>query len=148
MTVLRGLMADDHRRCDELFAQAEQAAANGDWAATASAFAGFEQALERHFGAEESDLFPAFEVATGITMGPTRMMRYEHQEMRALAVEIGEAIERRDDEAYRGLAETLLIMMQQHNLKEENILYPMCDESLAPQSAQLASQLQALITHS
>lgn len=147
MTVLRDLMADDHRRCDELFAQAEQAAAKGDWAATGVAFEGFSQALKRHLAAEESDLFPAFEAATGMTMGPTQMMRHEHQEMRALLVETGEAIERRDDEAFRGLTETLLIMMQQHNLKEENILYPMCDENLAATSGQIAGQLRALIGH-
>ena len=145
MTVLRSLMADDHRRCDELFALAEQAAARADWEGTGTAFAGFAQALERHLAAEESDLFPAFEQATGMTMGPTRMMRHEHQEMRALLVEIGEAIERHDDEAFRGLTETLLIMMQQHNLKEENILYPMCDENLAASAGQIAGQLRALI---
>lgn len=145
MTILRGLMADDHRRCDDLFAAAERAAVENDWPGAGKAFGSFVEALERHLSAEESELFPAFEAATGMTMGPTQMMRLEHQEMRALAVEIAEAIARRDDDAYRGLAETLLIMMQQHNLKEENILYPMCEQSLAAGAEALAGRMKSLI---
>ena len=36
-------------------------------------------------------------------------------------------------------------MMQQHNLKEENILYPMCDENLGAGAEQLSNRLRALI---
>ena len=39
-------------------------------------------------------------------------------------------------------AETLLIMTQQHNMKEENILYPMCDQHLADVSEALIGRLQ------
>ena len=42
---------------------------------------------------------------------------------------------------YFGIAETLLIMMQQHNMKEENILYPMCDQHLAEEAEELVQQL-------
>jgi hypothetical protein len=38
----------------------------------------------------------------------------------------------------------LLIMMQQHNLKEENILYPMCDQALAGDADLEAMLRQAL----
>ena len=34
-------------------------------------------------------------------------------------------------------AESLLIMMQQHNMKEENVLYPMCDQHLVGEPAVL-----------
>ncbi|TRZ68118.1 MAG: hemerythrin domain-containing protein, partial [Rhodocyclaceae bacterium] len=39
------------------------------------------------------------------------------------------------------VAETLLILMQQHNMKEENILYPMCDQALAAQVEQLSERI-------
>jgi hypothetical protein len=42
-----------------------------------------------------------------------------------------------------GNAETLLIMMQQHNVKEENVLYPMCDQHLADQLENLLPELRA-----
>ena len=41
------------------------------------------------------------------------------------------------------LADTLLIMMQQHNMKEENILYPMCDQHLAGETPELLARLEA-----
>ena len=44
--------------------------------------------------------------------------------------------------AYLGVAETLLIMMQQHNMKEENVLYPMCDQHLAAEMAQVVQRLE------
>jgi len=43
---------------------------------------------------------------------------------------------------YAGTAETLLIIMQQHNVKEENVLYPMCDQRLADQLEALLPELQ------
>ena len=36
--------------------------------------------------------------------------------------------EHADQPAFEDLAETLLILMQQHNIKEESILYPMCEQ--------------------
>jgi hemerythrin-like domain-containing protein len=88
-------------------------------------------------------LFPTFEAKTGMSMGPTQVMRMEHQQMRALFEDAQAAIESGDTDEYLGIAETLLIMMQQHNMKEENILYPMCDQHL---SAELPAVLERLET--
>lgn len=124
-------MAQDHRDCDQLFAKAENAASKEDWETASQAFNEFIQAMERHLGIEEQTLFPAFEEATGIVTGPTEMMRMEHEQMRTLFSEMKAAMEQRDSDNYLGEAETLLILMQQHNMKEEQILYPMTDQSLA-----------------
>lgn len=129
MTVTAPLQ-DHHRQCDTLFAQAEHAAGRGDWNTCAAAFAAFAAELERHFQTEEDILFPAFEAATGMQGGPTRMMRMEHGQMRGLLVKLAANLAVGDAEDFGGNAETLLILMQQHNIKEENILYPMCDRSL------------------
>lgn len=120
-----------HKHCDELFAQAEAFAHKGDWTASGASGARFFAELEAHFATEEQVLFPAFEAATGMTGGPTQMMRLEHAQMRDLMSQLDAAVARRDRNAFAGIADTLLILMQQHNMKEENILYPMCDSSLA-----------------
>ena len=135
------LMADDHRACDEEFAAIEQAAKRGDWAVAASALKVFADAIERHLSAEENVLFPAFEAATGMSMGPTRVMRMEHIQMRSLLDDLRAAVEGGDAASFSGQAETLLILMQQHNLKEENILYPMCDQHLTAQAAELCGTI-------
>lgn len=145
MNSISHLMADDHRHCDDEFAAIEQAVKAGDWARAAAALKNFHDAMERHLGAEETTLFPAFEAATGMTMGPTRVMRMEHVQIRSLLDDLRAAVEDGDAASFRGQAETLLILMQQHNLKEENILYPMCDEQLAAQLDGLCSSLGAAV---
>ncbi|MDK9703299.1 MAG: hemerythrin domain-containing protein [Sulfuritalea sp.] len=119
-----------HKHCDEIFAQAEDACASGDWDTGENAFALLQDQLETHFSSEEELLFPAFESATGMTSGPTEVMRGEHRQMRDLLAQMKGALAARDSDAFGGAAETLLILMQQHNMKEENILYPMCDNAL------------------
>ena len=119
-----------HKHCDEIFARAEEACANGDWAEGGNAFALLFDQLETHFSSEEELLFPAFESATGMTSGPTEVMRGEHRQMRDLLAQMKGALADQDSDTFGGAAETLLILMQQHNMKEENILYPMCDNAL------------------
>ena len=127
---IKQFMAQDHRDCDLLFAKAENAASKEDWETASQAFNEFIQAMERHLGIEEQTLFPAFEEATGIVTGPTEMMRMEHEQMRTLFSEMKAAMEQRDSDNYLGEAETLLILMQQHNMKEEQILYNIMDQRL------------------
>jgi hemerythrin-like domain-containing protein len=143
MTKITDLMTHDHRSCDEFFAQAESKAARSDWNGASEAFERFARALEAHFGAEETILFPRFESVTGMTGGPTQVMRGEHTEMRSALERMREALAQKDRDDYAGEAETLLILMQQHNMKEENILYPLCDSQLAAEnlSPELAERL-------
>ena len=130
MTILANRMSLHHRECDALFAQADNAATSGDWAAARAAFDAFRNDLGAHFRVEEETIFPRFEAITGIVNGPTRMMRAEHAEMRAALERLEAAIAQQDAEEFAGESETLLILMQQHNLKEESVLYPMCDHHL------------------
>jgi hemerythrin-like domain-containing protein len=134
-----------HRHCDNLFVAAEESAQRSDWAAAAPALTRFNDQMQAHFEAEEGLLFPAFEAATGMRAGPTQMMRHEHEQMRALLSQLAAACEARDGEAYAGAAETLLMLMQQHNMKEENILYPMCDQALGADAERIAREMSALL---
>lgn len=124
-------LALHHKVCDEDFAAVEDAARRGDWTACDALFVRFRRETEAHFCAEEDVLFPHFERRTGMNAGPTRMMRMEHMQMRALLDQLEAAYRTRDRDAFCGAADTLLVLMQQHNLKEENILYPMCDQALS-----------------
>ncbi len=137
-------LAHDHAQCDGFFADAEAAAAAQDWAQADARYAAFRQAMAHHFAMEESVLFPAFEAATGSTAGPTQVMRSEHAQMNGLFAEMTAALAARDATRFLGHAETLLWLMRQHNAKEENILYPMSDRTLAPQRAELIARMKAL----
>jgi len=142
MTNIRDFMAQDHSHCDSVFERAERLAAANDWDGAATAFAQFKALVRRHFDAEETLLFPAFEEQSGMRMGPTQVMRGEHVQMRGLMDAASASLADKDGEDYAGYAETLLIMVQQHNLKEENMLYPLCDQQLRDQTGVLLSRLQ------
>ncbi len=144
-TILQ-FMSGDHRRCDDLFVQVEQAIAADQWEQARAQFTQFQHATLQHFVAEETQLFPAFEARTGMTQGPTAVMRSEHEQMRELMDAARDALAAQDADAYAGEAETLLIMMQQHNMKEEHMLYPMCDQRLADQTEALLNDMQATIS--
>ena len=137
-----------HKHCDDLFSAAEEAAQRGQWQACNDAYVSFAAALLAHFDAEETLLFPAFEKATGMTSGPTQMMRMEHGQMRELLNQLEAAMLAKDADTFSGVAETLLILTQQHNMKEENILYPMCDQALGSEVEQLTAQLTKRLAES
>jgi len=144
MSVISQSMTDDHRRCDKLFADAEAAAADNNWSQARSDFDAFQAAILHHFQMEEELLFPRFEQATGMTMGPTQVMRGEHAQMRELFSEMEAAVIAGQQDRFLGLSETLLMLMQQHNAKEEQMLYPMSDQALAGEAVELLGQMQAL----
>jgi iron-sulfur cluster repair protein YtfE (RIC family) len=79
-----------------------------------------------------------------MSAGPTQIMRAEHVQMRGLFSELRDACARRDEEALLGLTETLLMVMQQHNLKEEEVLYPMSDQALDSDAADLLARMRAM----
>lgn len=141
-TILEYLGAD-HRSCDDAFAAAETAAAQARWDAARSAFGRFRRAMDRHFAMEEDVLFPAFEARTGVHAGPTAVMRMEHAQMRDLMDAMQTAADAADQEAFLGLSETLNMLMQQHNVKEETMLYPMSDRVLGEVRAHLLHDMEA-----
>jgi hemerythrin-like domain-containing protein len=144
MTTISDFLAPDHKRCDNLFAAAEAAAANDDWDITAAEFNRFQDAQLHHFAMEEEVMFPAFEARTGMRQGPTAVMRSEHRQMTDLLKQMSGAITRKDSTAYLGDADTLLIIMQQHNIKEEQMLYQMADQALVNELNEVVGRMRAM----
>ena len=142
MTSIPEFMTTKHRECDELFTEAEAAVAKADWSLALTKWQSFALELAEHFGQEEDTLFPKFEQATGMTAGPTQVMRMEHQQMRALVQDLDNALAAQDKDEYLGLSETLMVMMQQHNMKEEMMLYPMMAQNITD-GEQIIAQFQA-----
>lgn len=141
MTTLSSLLKHEHHRCDEAFTEAENAVAASDWPQASAAFARFRTATIGHFDKEEKTLFPALAEVTGMAGGPLHVMRLEHEQMRGTLAQWGTAIEVRDQAAALGWSETLMMVMQQHNHKEEHIVYAMADEALAGQTERLLRAL-------
>lgn len=120
-----------HRACDAALARIEQAADRNEWEAAMDATRTFLDDTEAHLDFEEQTLFPALEAALPMATGPTSVMRGEHAQMRELFTELRGAVAQRDAAALADSVETLLLLMQQHNAKEESVLYPIADQNLA-----------------
>lgn len=139
---LAQVMTEDHRRCDALFATIEEALATGSFPATQAAFELFGSAMTRHFRIEEELLFPEFEARVGATGGPSFVMRREHVQFNAAMAALGAAIAAHDADECLGLFDSLLVILQQHNFKEERMLYPMIDRALAADVPRLVAQIE------
>lgn len=144
MTSISAFLTPDHHHCDTLFATAETAVAQGNWPVATEAWARFHEALRHHFAMEEEVLFPAFEARTGMTQGPTQVMRMEHRQMTDLLNQLADALASQDSDAFLGDCETLLIIMQQHNMKEEQMLYHMADQVLAGEAEDMIVRMRAV----
>lgn len=143
MQTIIEFMTVSHKTCDEDFARAEEAVLEGKWAEAAAAFALFHQGMARHFRMEEEILFPALQAAGG-PAGPVQIMLMEHAQMNDLLEQMSTAVDEKNAQSYGGIAETLLISMQQHNHKEEQILYPIADHILSPQREAVLNRMQSV----
>lgn len=140
MTILE-LMLDHHRQCDDAFAKLENLVAEQNWS-NPQAFEDFFSTIKKHFQAEEDLLFAALENKMGGPIGPTMMMRQEHQQMSVLLEQMKEAFAAKDHKKFLSLSDTWMIIAQQHNMKEEEVLYPLMDDSLGAEAPALISQAQ------
>ena len=139
---LMQFFTDDHREADQTWARVEQAVSSGDEAAIHESFAAYKSRMLRHFAMEEEVLFPAFEAKTGMTGGgPTAVMRMEHDQMRGLLEQMAAALAAGDPEEVLDLGDTQLMLVQQHNQKEETILYTMAQAQLGAEWPDIAGRL-------
>ncbi len=133
-TVLSSFLAAQHRDLDRLMEDADNACGTPR---ALAALAAFGEAMEHHLKIEERVLFPEFAQRTG-PGGPLVVMRQEHDAIRSLLAQgrgAGAA-------ECRALFETLTVLVSQHHLKEENVLYPMTDTVLADCAGSLLAAMR------
>ena len=133
MTTILEFMSEDHDRLDnkikmysaEKLVNIEQA--NG-------IFLFFKRELERHITWEEDILFPIFERKSGIKDdGPTSVMRIEHIQIKNHLQKIKEKLHAKIIQNPCKEEVALFKMLESHNQKEENILYPGIDNLTSEQ---------------
>jgi iron-sulfur cluster repair protein YtfE (RIC family) len=110
---IKDFMTHKHRECDHFLAEAESAVESGDFDSAMEKYIAFKNETLKHFDMEEEYLFPMFEEKTGMTQGPTQVMRMEHSQAKSLFEKM--------DEAYNAKEEQMLYtMMQQHFMGEND----------------------------
>lgn len=144
MNTISSFLTSDHRACDNEFANLENAIASQDWEEAKNQFEKFSLDLTHHFDMEEKVMFSAFEEVTGMTQGPTMVMRMEHSQMRNILDDLKSDIEKKDKNHFFGVSESLMMLMQQHNMKEEQMLYKMADMHLGTLVSKIIEDMKAL----
>jgi len=84
MSGITSFMTADHKQCDDIFVEFENHISSENWSELASAWQSFTKILNHHLTLEESILFPEFESATGMSQGPSAVMRAEHKQIRSM----------------------------------------------------------------
>lgn len=139
-------MRDDHRACDHLYTDAENALAAKNIDEAKRLFSEFYRTTNHHFDMEEQELFVTFEKRTGMTGGPTQMMRFEHQQLRKQLEAMSKALDENRFDDFFGIGESMMIMLQQHNMKEEQMLYPMIDRALEGDAQLMVQTLKEMVS--
>ena len=141
MITITDFLGEDHQRFDALFNQLELSISGRHWDCADDDLQRFEHAIERHIAMEETVLFPIFENETTSGSNPTSMMRAEHQNIRGVVGRMATAIARQDAIDFFDRADTMRIIMHQHKVKEETILYPMSDRIFSGRQQEIISAM-------
>lgn len=144
MITIHSFLSTDHRHCDQTLANLEVAASKSQWDAAHLLTAQLTKEMNHHFNCEETILFPAFEDKTGMTQGPTMVMRMEHEQIHEMLEDLSLAVAEKNSDRTLGITDTLMTYIQQHNGKEEQMLYNMCDMHLREQAEGLITQMRNL----
>jgi hemerythrin-like domain-containing protein len=140
---IKDFMTHKHRECDHLLAEAESVVESGDFDAALEKYLAFKNETLKHFDMEEEYLFPIFEEKTGMTQGPTQVMRMEHSQAKSLFEKMDEAYNTKDTDRIYGLGESMNILLQQHNAKEEQMLYTMIQQHFMGENDEIVAKLTA-----
>lgn len=138
MTTIFEFMSIDHDRLDAIFGDFKNLK-RSDPSGAMKLFLDFKAGLQTHIAWEEDILFPIFERGTGMNeAGPTAIMRMEHRQIKDFLGKIDQIIL---DAGLKGGDEaeiSLLQVLEAHNQKEENILYPAIDNLTSVQEKEQA----------
>jgi hemerythrin-like domain-containing protein len=138
---IKDFMTHQHRECDQLLVLTEDAVENKDFEDAVKKYKDFKDETLKHFEIEEEYLFPLFEEKSGMTQGPTQVMRMEHTQARGVFEKLDSAMEQKDSDRFFSLSESLMILLQQHNAKEEQMLYTMIQNFLQDENDAVVEKL-------
>lgn len=145
MQTISGFFENDHREIDSILVKVRFDSPPE----ALEIFREFHRRLERHIRWEEGILFPAVaKKAPHLEMGPIRVMKMEHEEIRRHKIAVLESLKGGNGDSARTHARTMVETLKEHNAKEEQILYPFSDQMLSPEETEaILDQVRKLSEH-
>lgn len=121
----------DHRDCEARWVDVDELLATDDIELAQAAWFKYEASMHRHMAMEEEVLLPALDARGGVAdHDAAKAILADHQKMRGLLEQVGEAIDDGDADEAMELGDALLMLVQKHNEREENTLYPWAESLL------------------
>jgi hemerythrin-like domain-containing protein len=143
MSSIKDFLSTDHRECDEMFSKFEEALERSSAQEIEALYEEMRDRFFNHFKMEEEVVFKEFLESAGSGCNPIPVMISEHENMRSLISRIGESIKSGNKDMIYSLLDTLMIVVQQHNMKEENVMYNLLDQSITDKDRAI-SDMKAL----
>ncbi|MFY9316476.1 MAG: hemerythrin domain-containing protein [Burkholderiales bacterium] len=123
-------LAEHHRHCEALFAEAADAASAGDWKRILARLGALREALLMHFRYEEERIFPLYEQASG-QEGATESLCAQHDDLRAALWTLATYSTAADLQPFRAELAELRTAFDAHAADEERRMYPVFERMLA-----------------
>lgn len=142
MDTIVNILSRDHSHCDELLLQAELNMEKHRWELGLVMFRKFKQTLVRHLTVEETALFPALAEVMSASVPSINAMRVEHQKIMQVLRELDSAVGERDMDQFVGRAKALNLILQQHNCREEHMLYSISGQIPAAKKEQIIAAVR------
>jgi hemerythrin-like domain-containing protein len=123
----------DHQRLNGILRQVVNSLRAGAVPVARETCERFRCGIHKHIDAEETVLFPVIEQAYGLALGAKTVMGAEHNAIRELIDSLGSMLESASTEVCVSAALELSELLVRHDMKEEQILYPMVDQWIGDQ---------------
>lgn len=143
MPSLAEYLSGEHIQSRKLFADAERAVCEEQWEIAILHFEHLIFDLEQHFKKEELISFPSLVSALEHAQVPIAVMYQEHNQIRRLLIHIRLILRRRDKNSFLRNSESLITLMNQHNHREENIIYHIAGDMLHKEISDVIRQMDS-----
>lgn len=130
MQTITECLKADHLRLDRLLDETFETVARGDLRGARVRFPEFARHLRDHMRFEEEFMFPIVERTICAAEGPICVMRRDHREIEDRLAGMQAALYLGDLAALRAEHEALVMTLENHNGREERVLYPAIDRVL------------------
>lgn len=120
----------DHDRLDRLLDEVNQNIAEGDWDRACTRIRQFRTGLFHHADQEDNVLWTAIGELSDEHYDLIQTMKDDHREFKDWVNEMVNAVEAHSRTEFENANANLLGVMVEHNMKEENVLYPFLDRRL------------------
>lgn len=132
----------DHRKCEALLSECQEAVEREDWPFAKRLFDELVTHLKLHMLMEEEVLFPAYEEMMDAPRGPTAALRQEHDKIVRLLRDLSTVLKTKRSEHFLESLAPLEAVMSQHHDKEEDIFLPMAGHVLLGKREEISKRLK------